>query len=66
MAAGVLSFQGISDMAARSFMGEHGNPSWEQIAAFLETAPCPKLVTHWNFTHCGFFRSQRKMDRPNH
>ena len=63
---GVLSFQGISDTAARSFMGEHGSPSWEQIAAFLETASCPKLVTHWNFANCGFVRSHGSCNTPDH
>ena len=29
-------------------MGEHGVPSWEQIAA-SSRRHCPKLVSHWNF-----------------
>src|SRR5215207_10694291 len=63
---GVLSFHGISDTAARSFMSEHGIPSWVQIAAFLETAACPKLVTHWNFSNCGFVRSHGSRNTPDH
>jgi len=63
---GVLSFQGISDTAALSFMSEHGLPGWEQIAAFLETAACPKLVTHWNFSNCGFVRSHGSCNTPGH
>ena len=63
---GVLSFQGVSDTAARSFIGEHGLPGWEHIAAFLETAACPKLLSHWNFTNCGFVRTHGSCSTPDH
>jgi hypothetical protein len=31
----VLSFQGVSDSAARTYMREHGTPSWEQMESLL-------------------------------
>src|SRR4051812_20986600 len=56
----VLSFQGISDAAALTFMDQHGRAQWRDIEQGLQRQPtCSKLTSHWHFHRCGFTRSHR-------
>src|SRR3954453_1163621 len=54
-----LSFQGISDGAALTFMDRHGRAQWRDLTRGLQNQPgCPKLTSHWhfhggNFVRCG-------------
>jgi hypothetical protein len=62
----VLSFQGVSDAAARSYMREHGTPSWEDMERLQSACSCPKLVNYWSFKSCGFVRSLARCNEPAH
>src|SRR4051812_37660451 len=62
-----LSFQGISDAAALTFMDQHGRASWEDVARSLQNQPgCPKLTSHWHFHGCNFVRSRGSCAEPAH
>jgi hypothetical protein len=49
-----LSYQGISDQAARAYMARHGIPGRRSIAAGLKAAKCPLLASFWDFHGCGY------------
>src|ERR1043166_7273010 len=49
-----LSYQGVSDSIAYSYMEQHGRVRWVDIADGLSTPPrCPKLQGYWLFEDCG-------------
>ena len=63
----VLSYQGVSDRAAESYMETHGSPSWNEIASELKRNPsCPKLRSHWDFDRCGYSKWKATCNRPDH
>ena len=64
--ATVLSYQGIADAAARTFMRQHGVASFEDIASLLADGDCPKLASHWSFEGCGYVRSKGCCNEPAH
>lgn len=50
-----MSFQGVSDVAAQTFMDRHGLPTWREISDSLSKLPqCPLLSSYWHFDGCGF------------
>ena len=50
-----VSYQGVSDAVAASYIDEHGCISAIDIARGLKTKPpCPKLRSYWHFNGCGF------------
>src|SRR3954452_14854830 len=60
-----LSFQGISDAAALTFMDRHGRAQWQDLARGLQNQPsCPKLTSHWHFHGCNFVRSRGSCVSP--
>jgi hypothetical protein len=62
-----LSYQGISDEVAESFMDRHGLASWHVIESALRRLPsCPKLRSHWHFYNCGYDKSRLTCAEPNH
>jgi hypothetical protein len=62
----VISFQGISDRAAASFMRKHGSITWLDISYRLSKKPsCPKLKSYWHFNRCGYQKSARSCARPD-
>src|SRR5262249_40011228 len=42
-----VSYQGISDHVAYSYMVKHGRATWQQIEQGLDRASCPKLKSYW-------------------
>jgi len=49
-----LSYQGVSDSIAYSYMEQHGRIRWQDIAAGLAEQPsCAKLHGYWLFEDCG-------------
>ena len=61
----LLSFQGISDAAAVTFMNVHGRAEWADVVRGLTEVPsCPKLNSHWHFRRCDFTRTRASCARP--
>lgn len=60
-----LSYQGISDTAARSFMEDHERPAWRKIAAGIETGSCPLLRSYWDFHGCRYRKAAQACAKPN-
>src|SRR4051794_33129351 len=49
-----LSYQGVSDRIAWSYMEQHGRVRWCDINAGLAQRPgCTKLGCYWAFASCG-------------
>jgi hypothetical protein len=62
-----LSYQGISDEVAKSFMDRHGLASWHVIESDLRRRPsCPKLTSYWHFYDCRYNKSRFTCAEPNH
>jgi hypothetical protein len=62
-----LSYQGISDEVAKSFMDRHGIASWQAIESALSKEPsCPKLRSYWHFYDCRYNKSRFTCAEPNH
>jgi hypothetical protein len=62
-----LSFQGISDRVASSYMHKHGSVTWAEIEYRLSKQPhCPKLKSYWNFHACGYRKTTRTCSHPEH
>jgi hypothetical protein len=49
-----LSYQGVSDIVARSYMEAHERPAWRKISLGVRGADCPLLQSHWHFHGCGY------------
>lgn len=63
----VLSYQGISDAAAASYMTDHGCVAGCDLAAALGASPsCPKLENYWSFAGCRFHKGSRTCAEPDH
>src|SRR3954463_9421353 len=62
-----LSFQGVSDSIAYSYMEEHGRVRWVDIADGLSTQPrCPKLKGYWVFADCCNRKTAASCANPKH
>jgi hypothetical protein len=65
--AAALSYQGISDEVAKSFMDRHGLASWHVIQDGLRRRPnCPKLRSYWHFYDCRYNKSRYACGEPGH
>jgi hypothetical protein len=61
----VISYQGISDAAAFTFMETHGRATYELLSASLVSPPkCTKLQSWWHFEDCGFRKIARTCNEP--
>ena len=63
--AAYMSFQGISDQVAQSYMSNHGLPRWGRIAHGLKTANCPLLKSYWHFHGCHYRKSSHACALPD-
>jgi hypothetical protein len=63
--AAAMSYQGISDQVAQSYMSDHGRPRWTSITHGLKTANCPLLKSYWHFSGCHFRKSSHSCARPD-
>jgi hypothetical protein len=62
-----VSYQGIADYVADSYMDRHGQVGWDEIAALLDAGPsCPKLRSYWHFDHCGYKKGRKSCSEPGH
>jgi hypothetical protein len=63
--AAAMSFQGISDQVAQSYMSDHGRPRWASIAHGLKVADCPLLKSYWHFHGCHYRKSSHSWALPD-
>jgi hypothetical protein len=62
-----LSYQGVSDSVAYSYMEQHGRIRWHGIAARLSSRPsCAKLKGYWLFEDCGNRKAANSCANPEH
>jgi hypothetical protein len=62
-----LSYQGIADRVAESFIARHGNVTWADIAATVDRpALCSKLTAYSAFTGCNYIKSSCTCANPSH
>jgi hypothetical protein len=60
-----LSYQGISDAVARSYMATHERPCWGKIARGIKSSSCPLLKSYWHFHGCGYRKTAQTCAKPN-
>jgi hypothetical protein len=59
-----ISYQGIADSVAASYMETHGTACGHTIAFELENEPdCEKLRSYWQFTGCGYRKTNASCNR---
>jgi hypothetical protein len=63
--ATALSYQGISDAVARTYMAEHEAPAWWTVAAGVKNASCPLLRSYWHFHGCGYRKGEGTCAKPH-
>lgn len=63
--ATALSYQGISDAVARSYMDAHERPRWRSIARGVKSGTCPLLASYWHFHGCGYRKGVRTCTKPH-
>jgi len=62
-----LSYQGISDRAAFTYMESHGRVHWADLARLLADNPvCPKLASFKDFVGCGYRKGSQTCACPEH
>jgi hypothetical protein len=62
-----LSYQGVSDAIAHSYMERHGCVRWGDVADALAATPrCPKLGCYWAFENCGYRKTAQCCANPQH
>ena len=62
-----LSYQGISDRVASSYMERHGRARWRNIKAKLSRGiTCPKLQSYWHYHGCRYDKISRTCAEPDH
>jgi hypothetical protein len=65
--SGHLSHQGISDLVADDYQRQHGTPKYAEIYRRLASKPlCDKLTSHWHFADCGYRKSSKTCNEPDH
>jgi hypothetical protein len=63
----VISYQGISDTAAWTYMETHGRVRWADLdAAFQRRPSCPKLAGFNAFSGCQYRKASRTCGQPEH
>jgi hypothetical protein len=62
-----LSYQGISDQVAETYMERYGSPTWAGIDQKVrQDAPCPKLKSYWHFHGCRYDKGSGTCAEPDH
>lgn len=63
----MLSYQGVSDAAATTYMDRHGRLRWNDVErALARRSSCPKLLAHWTFLNCRYEKTARSCAEPSH
>jgi hypothetical protein len=61
-----FSLQGVSDVAAFTYMDQHGRVTWDDLEqATTHPALCPKLDNYWQFEDCRFEKTNATCAQPN-
>ena len=60
-----LSYQGISDAVARSYMATHEAPAWAKIGRGVKSGACPLLESYWHFHGCGYRKTAQTCTKPD-
>lgn len=63
--ATALSYQGISDTVARTYMEEHERPRWRKVAGGVKTGTCPLLRSYWHFHGCRYRKVAQTCAKPD-
>jgi hypothetical protein len=62
-----VSYQGVSDAIAASYISRHGNVASSEIKSALRKGhACPKLENYWQFEGCGYRKTAASCNRPKH
>jgi hypothetical protein len=62
-----VSFQGIGDAVAASYMDAHGRIAAHDIASSLGQAPtCSKLAAYWTYADCRYHKGSQTCAEPDH
>lgn len=62
-----VSYQGIGDAAASSYMEGHGRATAEQVRKALgNSALCPRLRSYWNYEDCRYHKGSGTCAEPEH
>jgi hypothetical protein len=62
-----VTFQGISDSVAASYLERHGNATWRQInRQLVARASCPLLFTYWTYEGCRYDKTSASCAHPDH
>jgi len=61
-----VSYQGVSDQVAYTYMEKHGRATWQQIERGFDRASCPKLRSYWHFHDCRYDKVSRTCAEPDH
>ncbi len=63
----VMSYQGVSDAVAWTYMEAHGRVRWTDLeAAFQRRPACPKLAGFEAFSGCHYRKGSRTCGHPRH
>lgn len=65
--ARAVSYQGISDEVATTYMRDHEMPTWSAIARGLQEAPaCHRLTSFWHLEACRYRKAENTCSEPEH
>jgi hypothetical protein len=59
-----ISYQGISDAAADSYIAEHGMIAAADIREAVSGNCCVKTSSYWRFENCGYRKTKRNCNEP--
>jgi hypothetical protein len=63
--ADAISYQGVSDRVARTYIEAHGAIRAEDIRIGLsQPGLCPKLTSYWHFERCGYRKAAKTCSQP--
>src|SRR4051812_13736035 len=63
----VLSYQGVSDPIAWSYMDRHGRVCFSDLEQALRARPsCSRLTSYWHFHACRFAKTAGTCAEPAH
>ncbi len=63
----MVSYQGVSDAVAWTYMEQHGRITWADIKAALhQNPPCPKLTGYTALSGCRYSKGRGTCAEPDH
>ncbi len=63
----MVSYQGVSDAVAWTYMEQHGRITWADIEAALnQSLPCPKLRGYTGLSGCRYSKGRGTCAEPDH